>query len=880
MSAPDSAARTGWSVPLGVPLVLVVAGIGIGSGTVMPAVNVLLGLLAVLLLLAGLAIWRKKNGLALLALGCFFMLGGAVLEQQEEIKYYEYSKILRPFDSMVNTGQVVRLEADTLSMPAAVWGGDAKAARVLFRKVSRQGKMDKLELPGQLTVVVPAGQTLEWNRGDRISFLAKIDLPKGYRNRGQWPAEYYYNNRNILLLASCKHPALLERTVPAPADALSRLYGMVEGRLDQVVEGNDVRQVLKALLLGSPLEDAELRNSYADAGIYHLLVISGLHLVMLATVLLALSRLANLPQIVSGVAIITLLILYTMFVQANLPVVRALIMISCYLAGRLLFARAPALNALALAALLLLCWKPWYLVDAGFLLSFLAVLALVSIDAPLSRTLVEPLRQAGGRLFGREASLDDDLAAVRARRWRFVMEGFRFLFFPAWPVHSFQQIFRFATRGAALVLDLTLANWCVLTLLLPVFSLFHLPAGLAGLWWTGPALAIVWPVQVLLLAVPLLIPVWPFLADCCLKLAAILAEEMNRVVLGLAPAPVWIPPAAPFLMILLAAGLTVWYLPRWRGRGWVLLLLPGFLAAVWLLPSGNEAVDRLHLLDVREGDAILLASASGRFLLVDTGGVVNRSSRNGAPAMRTDLARRVVIPALLENGARKLDGLVLTHFDADHAGAAPSLLQSFPVERLYCSATEARRPSLLREEIFQVAARQGIPVQLWSRGDRLALGAMKLAVLSPPRDGPVGEANANSLVLRGESGPWSFLLAADITAQQEMELEQQRLVSPASILKSPHHGSKTSNSRSFLQALLPGLAVISAGSPERFSHPSPEVLQRLAALRIPWRTTFEDGEIVVVFRQTVMEIRRPAAEAEIQRESRIKQKIVYNHITD
>ena len=97
----------------------------------------------------------------------------------------------------------------------------------------------------------------------------------------------------------------------------------------------------------------------------------------------------------------TLLILYTMFVQANLPVVRALIMISCYLAGRLLFARAPALNALALAALLLLCWKPWYLVDAGFLLSFLAVLALISIDAPLSRTLVEPLRQAGGLLFGR-----------------------------------------------------------------------------------------------------------------------------------------------------------------------------------------------------------------------------------------------------------------------------------------------------------------------------------------------------------------------------------------------------------------------------------------------------------------------------------------------
>ena len=244
------------------------------------------------------------------------------------------------------------------------------------------------------------------------------------------------------------------------------------------------------------------------------------------------------------------------------------------------------------------------------------------------------------------------------------------------------------------------------------------------------------------------------------------------------------------------------------------------------LPPGEL---ELRVFDVGQGDAILLRFGE-RALLVDAG-----------PDPQT--ARQVLLPRLARLGVDRLDGLVLTHADADHIGGAADILGALPVTTLWMSEPEQDHPLL--SVIEAAAARAGSRIERPRDGEALQWHpAVSIQVRFAAADVAGGD-NNQSMVLHVRYGDADFLLTGDIERAAERALVSANGGLEADVLKVAHHGASTSSSPEFLASVKPQVAIISAGLGNAFNHPRDDVLRRLRALDAQVFRTDLAGDVTV-----------------------------------
>jgi competence protein ComEC len=239
------------------------------------------------------------------------------------------------------------------------------------------------------------------------------------------------------------------------------------------------------------------------------------------------------------------------------------------------------------------------------------------------------------------------------------------------------------------------------------------------------------------------------------------------------------------------------------------------------------ATPDLIALDVGQGDAVVVRLARGQAVLVDGG---------GTPFSDFDVGARVVVPALRALGIGALPVVVATHADADHIEGLVAVLGAFPVGALWIGQPAPERPAFV--ELMDVAAARGVPVREVRRGEAFRVGDLALDVLHPTHR-PAGDPNEDSvgLLLRWRGAPWALLLG-DAPARVEAGLP----VPPTPLLLAPHHGSSSSTSDALLRAARPAWGWVSVGD-NRYGHPAPSVLARLAAHGVAVRTTRAEGAL-------------------------------------
>jgi competence protein ComEC len=337
------------------------------------------------------------------------------------------------------------------------------------------------------------------------------------------------------------------------------------------------------------------------------------------------------------------------------------------------------------------------------------------------------------------------------------------------------------------------------------------------------------------------IPVVSFVVTPLALLAAVLpgawlAEAAHAVLAALMPALDWLgrlPGAiwrshapAPWAAALALVGIAWWLAPRGIPARYAapLLCLPMFA----LRPPGPDSgTASITFLDVGQGLAALVRTRD-HALLYDAGPAY------GADA---DAGSRVVVPFLRGEGLARLDAMVVTHDDADHAGGAASVMRTVPVDLLWSSLAEAH------------PARGLAPVRLPCRaGARWEWDGVRFTLLHPPTgsyEDPWLKANSRSCVLRVETRHGAVLLTGDIEERDERLLLAAGGPLDAATLLVPHHGSGTSSSAAFLGAVRPAHAVFTVGYRNRFGHPKEAVLARYAAAgaRV-WRTD-RDGAVMM-----------------------------------
>ena len=376
--------------------------------------------------------------------------------------------------------------------------------------------------------------------------------------------------------------------------------------------------------------------------------------------------------------------------------------------------------------------------------------------------------------------------------------------------------------GVAGMLSVTLCSQlATLPITIPAFGTFSLIAPLAnGL--IGPVVSVLFAVSVVLAplsVVPLLRP-WALLVPMIASRCVLFFEQLLAAIPG---ASVSVPPDSigVFLVPLALAILLVWW-PRPRARPMAAgLACLVFLAALPYVYWDRFAPPSVTVLDVGQADAILVRQGS-TVVLVDSG-----------------LDERVVT-ALVRNNVHHIDAVFVTHWDEDHWGGLPAVLEQFSVGTIAVAA------DALEDAPAQVLNRPGVSYRQVRRGDAVDIGAFRARVMWP-FDSVDGEGNEDSLVLlltfAQEGKHLRMLLTGDAELDQEREFVQE--VGDIDVLKLGHHGSKVSVDGDLLGILQPELSIASAGEGNRYGHPSDECVDAVRAAGGAFACTIEHGDITI-----------------------------------
>lgn len=691
--------------------------------------------------------------------------------------------------------------------------------------------------------------------GQRVAIEARIRAPRNFRNPGAFDYQGYLARQQIYWTASIRRGSTVE-VLPGECGsramkALFAIRGAALGRIDQLyLDDGYASGMMRAILLGDTanLEKVWTEN-FRRTGTFHALVISGTHVAVLAGVLLALLRLFGLPEMPALVVTGMAAWLYALVSGFTPPVARAAAGFTLYLMARFFFRRGRVLNLLAAVAIVFLLWDPGELMDASFQLSFLSVAAIGALAAPFLAATWEPF--AHGLRAINDTALDLHLPPRVAQfRVELRLLGETLRDCAGWigvrpPVNWCVLMLAAPWRAVFFGLEIAAISAVIqIGLALPMAQYFHRISftGLTANLIIAPLLELVVPLGFLAIFTR-----WHWvaaLAGWLLKIAARTADWHARLEPNwrIADPPLWLAVGFSGALLLFAA---LVYLPRDAPIRWVRWLRWPVIAAVgalfgvllWQPWPANIRPGELELtsIDVGQGDSLLLVFPEGKRVVIDSGGVLQYGDAKTRRKPNLNIGEDVVSPYLWSRGIRRLDVLVATHAHEDHIGGAAALLENFRPLEMWVGANPS--PALLER-----AAQLGVNVIELREGDPFQYSGALIEVLSPAEDYVAARSgNNDSLAFRIDYGRNSFLLTGDMESPVEYRLLGEGRLRHVDVLKVGHHGSKTSTTEPFLDAVSPSIALISAGFENSFGHPHASVVQRLQERHVAIMRTDQNG---------------------------------------
>ncbi len=692
--------------------------------------------------------------------------------------------------------------------------------------------------------------------GDRIEVLARARPVHNFGDPGSFDFRGYLARQNIQLQGSLRNGQLLT-IVDHPRltlfDRSARLRGRFLNSLNELFASRpDEGALARAMLLGDrTFVERDRVVDFQKTGVYHVLVLAGLHVGALAAFFLWAGRHLRLVQLQRILLTLLALAAYVNIVEDRPPILRAVLMAAVFLSAKLIYRQMDLINVAAVSALVILAARPSEITDASFLLSFSAVATIGAIAVPCIARSSEPYRRALDHL---SDVTRDPAHAPRVIQFRMELRAAA-----AW---LSARLPRFAAPfGSGLVAHLfraVLYFWEIIFIsavlqlgMLPPLAYYFHRVALAGPFANVPALLLTGlavPIGFLTLAASL---VSHPLAGLFAKVLGLLLSTLDAAVrwfAGLHGASYRIPGPTVTLIaifvglaVVLSAAIRMHWRFWWPSSAAVALVATAVIIATHPF-SPRLAPQRLDLtvLDVGQGDSLFLSFPRGRTMLVDGGGELG-NFHSGGMRSGIDVGEDVVSPYLWSRGLKKIDVVALTHAHEDHLGGLPAIFENFRVGEFWVGRDIQ---SGAYRQVLAAARAHGVLVRHLKQGDSFSEDSVSGTVLWPDDLSESQAAkNDDSLVLRLTDGAETLLLAGDIERPSERKILAEEQPVKVNFLKVAHHGSKTSTTDPFLSAAHPAFAAISVGRDNLFGHPSPEVTERLEAAGVRVYRTDRDGAI-------------------------------------
>jgi len=692
--------------------------------------------------------------------------------------------------------------------------------------------------------------------GDRVEAFVRARTINNFGDPGSFDMRGFLASQNIQLQGTLRNGQLLtiiDHPRLSVSDHLARLRGRFLRTLDELFATRMEEGALaRAMLLGDrSFVERDRVVDYQKTGVYHVMVLAGLHVGALAAFFLWATKRLHLGLFPSVLVTLLALAAYAGIVEDRPPILRAVLMAAVFLSAKLMYRRMDLINVAALSALILLAVKPSELVDASFLLSFSSIAAIAAIGVPCMARSSEPYRKALGHL----SDVSRDVShAPRLIQFRIEMRTAT-----AWLSAHLPR--KLSASGPALLVPpfrAAILFWEMIFLsavlqlgMIPPLAYYFHRVTLAGPFANVPALLLtgfVVPIGFLMLAVSLVSHAAAGILAKFLTLILSMLDLTVRWIAGWHGASYRISgPSISMMLIFVGFAIALSAAIRLRAGFRV-----SFVAIFCLLSSAviiatypfhpRLAPLRLELtvLDVGQGDSLFLSFPHGKTMLVDGGGETG-TFHSGGMRSGLDVGEDVVSPYLWSRGIKRIDVIALTHAHEDHLGGLPAVFENFTVGELWVGH-DIR--SAAYEQLIAQAHAHGVVVKHLKQGDTFSEDGVSGTVLWPEDDGEERAAkNDDSLVMRLTDGDESFLLAGDVEKPSERAILNDQQSLAVNFLKVAHHGSKTSTTDAFLSAAHPAFAAISVGRDNSFGHPSPEVTERLQAAGIRVYRTDRDGAI-------------------------------------
>lgn len=671
---------------------------------------------------------------------------------------------------------------------------DGQTLRIKTQSITIKGKLIKREW--SLNVRIP-DLKLNIKPGDILSIKGKASKPQGQRNPGGFDYALFLNSKGIDGLFYGEELEIVGKD-NGLIYQIQNFRRTLEEQSKKYLSENTA-DLLNGILFGGKSIQPETKLNFQNAGIAHVLSVSGLHVGYIFLCTTFLLKAFHIKKKHWILFLIPALIFYSALTGFSPSVIRASIMLGSLTLGKGLHLEKDSLNNLALAGIIILLIWPTQLFQAGFQLSFSGVLGIV--------LFYEPLLFQYKKYFCKNKEKKD----------------------PTSPMISGLILTMCTTLGTVPVMlyhfkSFTLMSFLSNLIMIPIIG-FFLIFGIIFLvlsTFSGP-LGIALGTLLNILGVAITSGIWGINElGSIFKFHRINRGGFNLIELG--------------LFIFMAFGISGYFYLRNPKIKKTLVLLGGVLVSLWLILPLFPKDLRVTFLDVGQGDSILIETPKGVNYLIDGGGYYNQRE--------SQISDRVLLPVLYSKNINHLNGVFISHTHADHQQGIEELVEKgFPIDHLFMS---------IKGNNEKLMTQKNIPVTLLKKGSVIETeDGVKLEVLSPSGEvKPIDEEDQNnhSLVIRLTYGENTLLLCGDI----EKETEEKLIKEPGEsqgietqVLKIPHHGSLTSTTDDFLKKTNPTVAIISVGGNNTFSHPRDEVIERLENHGIKILRTDINGAIAI-----------------------------------
>ncbi len=665
--------------------------------------------------------------------------------------------------------------------------------------------------------------------GSQLILSGKLSFFSHASNPGEFDSEKYYRNRDVLFAVKkakieqvgAKHGSVMSTigTRDKLAQKLKEFrLKQEENLVSQLETGNAA--IMRAMLFGNKEEmEEDVKNLYQNNGIAHILAISGLHISLLGMSVYRLLLRLPIPNwmVLAGSEIF--LLLYGCMVGFSASAFRAIFMFTLFLLSKIVKRSYDMLTAMAASAVIQLMIHPGYLFDCGFQLSYAAILG-IGIILPALEQIKESMKRKWAKrmLSPFLPSLSVTLITAPILIYHYYELSFfsialNLIVLPLMAPLLLSGIgMLFAINlgtGMEIVLGALAGSQSVLSngfrdlLFSSLIKLFAFGVNtILGIFETGCRILEMLPIgrkNIAPLSVGTMIIYYTLLFAM-----TVLVKKKSHIY--------------QFIFVLLCVGM---------------LLFPKKLDfAVWAL-------------DVGQGDCNVIFTEQGNCFVIDCGSTSN-----------SKVGKNILIPFLKYHGIGRVNGVIVTHSDADHMNGILELLELGKEENIRMEGIYIGKHSFVNEptewrELIYLADAALVPVYTMEQGDMLRAGALSFECIYPLKEMKNITGNEASLVMKLEYGDFQGLFTGDLEIEGEKRLLAEYgetgdyLFGSEScdFLKVGHHGSSNSGSVEFLQWVNPDCAVISCGENNRYGHPHKETLERLESEDITYFITYEEGAV-------------------------------------